>query len=250
MISAAPELVVGDRFKFASAASGGLEIWQHPEPGSLYVAGIDTSAGGAASDFASLSMIETRSRALVCAWNGRYDPTLWGQMCSRIGLYYNEAMLAFETHPSQHGLSACLSARESGYANLYRRQQQGMVTMRITEEFGFATTYKTKPLIIDRVRIALREGYEIPSQPLLRQLLEAKLDEAGQVVFDGHDDFFISYGIAQLVCDVVGVQGFVSKADEVPRDWNKLWWEHRKKGWSDAEHRGGRRKRTREHDGV
>jgi len=250
LVSSAPSLVVGDRFKFASAASGGLEIWKHPEPDCLYVAGIDTSAGGAASDFASLSMIATRSRALVCAWNGRYDPTLWGQMCARIGLYYNEAMLAFETHPSQHGLSACLAARESGYGNLYRRQQQGMVTLRITEELGFATTYKTKPLIIDRVRIALREGYDIPSQPLLRQLLEAKLDEAAQVVFDKHDDFFISYGIAQLVCDVVGVQGFVSKGDEKPKGWTETWWEHRRRAWDLAERRGARGKRTREYDGI
>jgi hypothetical protein len=195
-------------------------------------------------------MIETRSRALVCAWNGRYDPTLWGQMCSRIGLYYNEALLAFETHPSQHGLSACLSAREQGYGNLYRRQQQGMVTMRITEELGFATTYKTKPLIIDRVRIALREQYEIPSEVLLRQLLEAKLDEAAQVVFDGHDDFFISYGIAQLVCDVMGVQGFVTKAEEKPKDWTGQWWEHRKRTWAEAERRGTKRVPRREYDGV
>lgn len=236
------------RFKFVPTKIGGLEIWRPPEKGALYVAGIDTSGGGASSDFSSLSMVETRSRALVAAWNGRYDPTLWGQMCARVGLYYNEALLAFETHPSQHGLSACLSARDYGYSNLYRRQQQGMVSLRISEELGWATTYKTKPLIIDRVRIALREKYSIPSQALLQQLLQAKLAENGEVEFDGHDDFFISYGIAQIVCDVVGVQGFLTKGEEKPKTWTDSWWEHRKKAWANAA--SGTKKGPRLHDGV
>jgi hypothetical protein len=188
------------------------------------------------SDLAALAMVETGSRDLVACWLGRYDPTEWGRMCSRLGLYYNNAMLAFETHPSQHGLSACLAAREMGYANLYRRQQQGMVTLRITEELGWATTYKTKPLMVDRVRVALKENYRIPAADLLRSFLDFKRDEAGNVVSTGkNDDFFVAYAIAQIVADLVGVTGYVTKAPEKPLTWDEAWKRHRKERLDRAE---------------
>ena len=239
-------------FRFVPSRNGGLEMWREPVEGELYVAGIDTSAGGAHSDLCSLSMVETRSRCLVAAWNGLYDPTMWGKMCARIGAYYNNAMLAFETHPSQHGLSACLAARDAGYGNIYRRQQQGMVTLRMTEELGWATTYKTKPLMIDRVRIALREKYEIPSEALLKQLLRAKLaaktGEAEQVEFEGKDDFFTSYAIAQVVADIVGAQGYLTRGEEKPKSWHDQWWAHRKAQAEKTMTRSGPRQRL--YDGA
>lgn len=218
------------RFKFADDRYGGLEIWKHPDPAGAYVAGIDTSAGGSQSDFASLSMIETRSRSLVAAWNGLYDPQQWGMMCARLGWYYNGALLAFETHPSQHGLTAVLSARDFGYVNLYRRREMGMVTARLSEELGWATTVKTKPLLVDKVRVALSENWEIPSEPLLRQFLSAKRNKAGNLEFDGHDDFFVSYAIAQVVTDDAVAGGFVSAAaPDQAQSWESRWWEHRRK---------------------
>lgn len=239
------------RFKLLPSARGGLRIWQEPEAGKLYVAGIDTSKGGAKSDFAALAMVETASRDLVATWHGRYDPTSWGRMCARLGLYYNEAMLAFETHPSQHGLSACLAARDMGYSNLYRRQSQGMVEFRMSEELGWATTFKTKPLMIDRVRVALAENYKIPSADLLRELLGFKRDEGGNVVSTAqHDDLFVAYSIAQLVADVVGITGYVSRGPERPMSWTQAWWKHRNATLEQGAKHGARRPTARLQDGT
>lgn len=226
------ERIVWDpqRYRFSEDRHGGLEIWKHPQPDELFVAGIDTSAGGSQSDFACLAMIETRSRALVAMWHGLYDPQQWGIACARLGLYYNNALLAFETHPSQHGLTAVLSARDFGYANLYRRREMGMVTARVSEELGWATTVKTKPLLVDKVRVALSENWEIPSEHLLRQLLGAKRDKSGNLAFDGHDDRFIAYAIAQVVADDAVAGGFVSSAPKQEyQSWEKRWWEHRRR---------------------
>lgn len=239
------------RFKLIQGARGGLRIWQHPVPDKLYVAGIDTSKGGAKSDFAALAMVETGSRDLVAVWHGRYDPTSWGRMSARLGLYYNEAMLAFETHPSQHGLSACLAARDMGYSNLYRRQQQGMIQFRMSEELGWATTFKTKPLMIDRVRVALHEEYKIPCADLLRELLGFKRDDAGNVVSTAqHDDLFIAYAIAQLVADVVGATGYVSRGPEKPMTWTQAWWKHRNEKLAEGERTGVKPMRARVQDGC
>lgn len=217
------------RFQRLEDPRGTLHIWEEPAPNKLYVVGIDTSGGGANSDFASATVVETASRRLVAAWNERCDPTEWGRKMARLGLLYNNALLAFETHPSQHGLSACLASRNMGYTALYRRQQQGMVSARVTEELGWATTYKTKPLMIDRVRVCLKEAYDIPAEALLRQLLQGKRDEKGEIEFDAHDDFFVSYSIAQLVCDVVGSQGFISKPEERTKTWTEAWWDYKKR---------------------
>lgn len=222
----------GERFKLLEEVRGGLEIWQNPEPGRLYVVGVDTSGGSMQGDFAVAAVVETATRALVALWAGRYDPTSWGRMCASLALYYQQAMLAFETHPSPHGLSAALAARDMGYPQLYRRRNPGSINARITEELGFATTSRTKPWMADRVRVALGEGYDIPSADLLRQLKTARRAEDGlSIQFQGHDDLFVAFAIAQLVADDVGMGGYVSRPDKPAASWTEAWWAHRKRSW-------------------
>ena len=44
------------------------------------------------------------------------------------------------------------------YPNFYTEVQHDKITDRETVKLGFSTTAKTKPLIIDQLRAAMREG--------------------------------------------------------------------------------------------
>lgn len=215
------------KLKLLDMRRGTLEIWQHPKPNEKFVVGVDTSSGGPQGDFAVAAVCETSTRALVALWRTKMDPTEWGRMCANLAWYYNTALLAFETHPSQHGLSACNGARERGYPMLFRRRQEGTITRQITEELGWATTARTKGLMVDKVRVALKEGYPIPSAYLLRELQNGKYQENGLIKFEGHDDAFVAYSIAQKVCDIAVQGGFVSTDTPKEKDWTERWWEHR-----------------------
>lgn len=215
------------KLKLLEIRRGTLEIWRYPEVHKRYVIGVDTSGGGPQGDFACAAVCETLTRSLEALWWSKIDPTEWGRMCARLGWYYNRALLAFETTPSQHGLSACNSARDAGYPNLFLRRMESTRERQMTEELGWATTSRTKGLMVDKVRVALKEKYRIPSARLLRELQQAKYKENGEVKFEEHDDGFIAYGIAQKVCDYAVQGGFVSADQPREKSWTERYWEGR-----------------------
>lgn len=232
------------RYKLIENHRGGLRIWDHPRQDKLYVIGIDSASGMSGKDFSAASVIETASRALVATWIGKYDPNPWGLQCAMLGAYYNSAMLAFETHPSQHGLSACMAARDSaGYSNLYVDIRIGLTTHKRTERLGWIQSDQSRGQLYNRIKQCLADKNEIPSQELLLQLLTAKLDEKGRVRFDGHDDIAMSYGIAQCVCDLVAIRGWVTSTEERPRSWTERYWEARKEEWERSTNPAAQRQR-------
>jgi hypothetical protein len=215
------------KLKLIEHSRGALEIWAHPQEHMRYVIGIDTAGGGPQGDWAAAAVCETRTRDLVALWHTKRDPTEWGRMCANLGYYYNRAMLAFETHPSPHGLSACLSARDSGYPTIFRRRQESTVSHKITEELGWASTARTRGLMVDRVRVALRENYALPSKEILQELRHGKYKEGGAIEFDGHDDAYVAYAIAQIACDQAVQSGFLSGEGPEQYDWNREYWKRR-----------------------
>lgn len=226
------------KLKLLEMRRGSLEIWAHPESHKRYVIGVDTSSGGPKGDYAVAAVCETVTRSLEALYRTKRHPSEWGELCAKLGWYYNTALLAFETHPSQHGLAACNGARDKGYPALFRRRQETTITRQMTEELGWATTVRTKGLMIDKVHVALKEGYEIPSGILLRELQGGKYKENGDPRFDGHDDCFVAFAIAQKVCDFAVQTGFVSTEAPREKDSTELWWEHRKAGWEVGESQG------------
>ena len=53
--------------------------------------------------------------------------------------------------------------KDMAYGNFYTEVQHDKITDRETVKLGFSTTAKTKPLIIDQLRAAMREN-ELPTK--------------------------------------------------------------------------------------
>lgn len=217
---------------------GGLRIWKLPEEGGMYVVGIDTAGGGPTSDFATATVVEAKTCAVVAVWSERSDPTPWGQRCARLGWYFNDALLAFETQPSMHGLAALNAAVHYGYPNIYTKTQHERFGKPSTETVGWATNSTTKPQMFDRVKTALRDLIEIPDARTLYELKDfrwvtranaqtglLKDEEIG----GKHDDRFIALAIALMVRDWAWSEGKFKVAPEGPKSYDDRWWADWKK---------------------
>lgn len=193
-------------YRLMPSPKGGLSIWSWPDPARRYVIGVDSAAGVSGGDFSVAEVLDMETCEQVAEWHGLYDPTDWGRRCARLGWLYGEGVLAFETYPTAHGLSAARAAEAAGYRNLYRRQRLDEITRKFTTSLGWHTNVQTKGLMVNRVRLAIQEGHRIRSETLLRELRSMRLGDTEpgareKIVAPDHDDCHDAYAIALCVRD-------------------------------------------------
>jgi hypothetical protein len=203
---------------------GGLQIWEFPDPNLRYTIGVDTAGGSAAGDWSVAQVIENRTCAQVACWRVHRDPVLWGIDVARLAVFYSQATLAIETGASAHGLSCANAARAWGYNMIWYRTVQAQLHGNTTDKLGFRTDARTKPLLIDRMRSALHEGYLIRDIRTLQELRKLKLDDAGKLVSDDHDDTFMALAIAYLVRDEAFLRGRASAPKRAPHTIAEKEW--------------------------
>lgn len=208
---------------------GGLFVWDKPVVGKKYVIGVDTAEGLSKGDFATAVCIDGETCDVVATWRERDDPNVWGTKVAHLGWYYNSALLAIETWPSAHGVTAHRQAVAEGYQNLYRRSKQDSLAKPMTEKLGWATDSTSKPQLINRILLMLtdaaREGTTpIRDESLLNELRDQHWDEKGEMVSAGHDDFVIALGIALMVRDQCWRRGELRHEAPKPSTEHERYW--------------------------
>jgi hypothetical protein len=192
--------------------TGPVFIWRPPEKGEDYVLAADSSEGVRGGDFAAGVVLRMRDCALCCLLHGLIDATEWGKKVSRVAWHYNEALVGFETYPTAHGLSAARSAVAYGYTRLYNRVVSTAAVRELTDKLGWHTDVRSKAIMVDAVRVAIANGYEIPSQALLLELLRLKYDQNSKIVTDDHDDIFDAYAIGLCIREEAFARGSVRQS--------------------------------------
>lgn len=213
--------------------SGGLLIWQHPQPGRKYIVSGDTAEGLSRGDFAASTVIDGDTCDLVAGYRERERPHPFGQKLAMVCAYYNDAILAVETYPSTHGVTAVEAAVKVGHKNIYRRRRVDTTTKAVSEVVGWHTNSTTKPVLIDRIALAMQHGVAIPWEDLLLEIRRQYWNDQGQMESKGHDDLVMAYGIALVVRDHCFVAGKlrvepVEPKTETERVW--AWIEKQRKG--------------------
>ena len=188
----------------------GVQIWQGPRAGELYVVGVDPAEGAPATDDESgfiqtalktskcaLSIINARTLELVASWEGYLEPNELAQLAAAMGKEYNTAMLTIERNNHGHAVLNTLQ-NWLGYPNLYRYRDP---VDKGEKRLGWPTTAKTRPQLIANFKALLDS----------RSLMGVIWDEV--VIFQGrnfrylpkgktgmppklHDDKLFSYLIA------------------------------------------------------
>lgn len=176
---------------------GYLKIWQIPKPEGQYVIGADPAEGTIEGDYSCAQVLDRRTFEQVAVWHGKCDPDIFGRELNKLGMYYNEAMLAPENNSM--GIAVVLVLRDLYYPNLYIREKAGSIEEKLLPEFGWKTDMKTKPFLITSTGRAIRDKLiMLHDEATLMELFSYQYDESGaaNATTGAHDDRVIALMIA------------------------------------------------------
>jgi hypothetical protein len=115
--------------------------------------------------------------------------------------FYNDAQLIVELN--NHGiLPNSRLSKDYNYPNLYYTTEVDKITERESTTFGFRTTVKTKPLIIDQLRARVREGeIELNDKVTLTEMQTFIITESGAMEAEPgcYDDSVIAIALANHI---------------------------------------------------
>ena len=146
---------------------GPLQIWVQPHMGADYCIGADVAEGLEHGDFSDATVrlgtdqkvdgvLQYPRGTVVARYSNKLDADLFGDALSRIGRFYRTALMGVEAN--NHGLSTVHRLQALQYPRMYRTRTQQRIYNQETERLGWYTNKATKPLIIDQLARAIREG--------------------------------------------------------------------------------------------
>ena len=177
--------------------NGYLRVWKMPKPHREYVIGADIAEGSKDGDFSCAQVIDRLSFEQVAVWHGRVDTDVFGRELNKLGLLYNQAILAPERNAM--GIATILTLRELDYPRLYVRENIGQIQEKLSKELGWRTDMKSKPAMISSTAKAVRERTLVIHDELtLNELLSYQYDSQGHAnaAQGGYDDRVIALMIA------------------------------------------------------
>lgn len=148
--------------------AGRLKIWKHPDQSSVadrYLTIVDIGGRSDTSDYSVIAVVDrhgTDNRPeIVAQWRGHTDHDLLAWNASQIATYYHKALLIVESNTIEtertegENSGYILDEIADYYDNVYyRRSGEGSTAMRP----GFHTNRQTKPLIVNNLVAAVRDG--------------------------------------------------------------------------------------------
>jgi hypothetical protein len=142
--------------KFVPNPRGALAEFRPLDPNETYYIGADVAMGVSRGDWSVAQVLDSDKRQ-VAKFRARVHPDAYADILNALGRRYNNARLAVESN--NHGiLTNSRLAKELHYENLYIRETVDKLTDVPRDEPGFDTNSKTKPLILDQLRAAFRDG--------------------------------------------------------------------------------------------
>ena len=208
---------------------GDLCIWGAAEPGGRYVVGADVAVGLEHGDFSTAHVIDVRAGRVMARYKGKMDPDLFGEkFLPALGRMYGRALVGVESN--NHGLTTLKYLQRTGYRPIYYDRNQKTKKAKKSEQLGFRTSQTTKPLIIDKLNQAMRDGLEVQDKHTLKELKTFVRDGNGKMGGSPHDDLVMSLAIANHMRAFAFSPEFVL-ADEVD-PYSVAGWERRLFGQS------------------
>jgi len=194
------------RFKQEKHENGPLRIYEEPIKGEAYVIFADVAegkivdTGGRDPDYSTIGVMRCKTMEEVAVWHGRCAPERLADEFEAMGYFYNEAYGTPEKNSKGYATLAAL--KERGYPNLHAKQIYDKMNQLVTKEFGWETTGKSKPMMIDDLARALNDGDLQSHHPRTHEELRrfAVLDDGSLGAPPGlHDDCVIRLaGLVQM----------------------------------------------------
>jgi Terminase large subunit, T4likevirus-type, N-terminal len=183
-------------WQFVEQADGPLLVWSLPYPEGRYVVGADVAEGMEHGDFTSAHVINARNGEVVAHWHGRIDPDLFGSdVLAPLGRWYGDALIGVENN--NHGLTTLSALRRLRYHPMYMQRSPRYKRSVPTEIMGYRTSQVTKPIMMDELNQALRDGsLKLWHDETVAELRTFVRNDANKMQGSPFDDRTISLAIA------------------------------------------------------
>jgi hypothetical protein len=207
----------------------GVSIWEWPTDDEKYVIGVDVSQGFEHGDYSSAHVIACRSQRVVATYHAHIDPDLLGtQLLPSLGLFYKQALIGVESNT--HGLTTLKYLQGAKYFPIYYERSPKYKRSVPTDVLGFRTTQTSKPLIIDKLTEAMRDGLVMPDKLTMAELKTFTRDQKGRMSGSPYDDRTMSLAIGNYMRTFVFFAEFTP--DENPPAGSFGHWERKLYGES------------------
>lgn len=187
--------MVDRRGQFMPWKNGSLKIFEYPKTGHRYVIGADSSESATGHDYACAQVLDRTTWRQVAVLHGRISPDVFAEKVFALGAYYGWAQIVPEVNGP--GLVTTLKLRDKYYPNLYRRKKMDFSVegnILETEEFGFHSNSKTKPLIVSGLQEALRTVlitiHDEETVGEMKTFVVKGVSKDGYVSYGADDEFF------------------------------------------------------------
>jgi hypothetical protein len=157
---------------------GELTLYHKHDAGERYTIGADVAMGVRGGDWSVAQVLDSKKRQ-VATYRAQVHPDYFAEVLYRLGEFFNFALIIVENN--SHGiLTATRLGKDFSYPNFFVEVQIDKLTDKETTKLGFTTTAKTKPLVIDELRAAMREGeLQLNDKTTIREMLTYIVTESG-----------------------------------------------------------------------
>lgn len=179
---------------FVPATQGYVRIYEQPKDEVPYVIGGDTKGDG--SDFFAASVIDNTTGVQVAALHGRVSDDVFAHQVYALGMHYNWAMVNVETNFNTYPISELVRLK---YPYIARRMQYDNTVKQFMERYGFRTDGNTRPLLIAKMGVHIREFPQtLNDAVLISECLTFSYDDKGRpdAPSGKHDDLLFAHMIA------------------------------------------------------
>jgi len=187
-------------------------IWAEPYPDTKYVITADISRGDMAGDFSTFHIMNLTDYMIVGEYRGKASPDRMAEMLFEYGKKYNNALICNENNT--YGYTTSTRLRGMNYENLYFDEKYlikdvwGATKIREDAIAGWHTNVKTRPIMLSRLEILLREGKLYTQSQRLYDELQTFIWQGSRAAAanGSHDDLVMSIAIMSnfIPDDVVG----------------------------------------------
>lgn len=180
---------------FDETDRGYLRIYEMPEADGQYEIGGDVARSG---DYSSAHVVNKKTWEVVATWHGHIGASQFGDELNRLGHFYNEAELIIEAN--NMGQSTIDRLVELMYPYLYKRQIFNKETKKATNEYGWWTDLRTRPIMLGYLQEIVRTQRPdlIPDEPTIDEMLTFIKNDNGkpEAAKGCYDDRVMSCGLA------------------------------------------------------
>ncbi len=185
---------------FEDDPRGQLKVYEEPDITRTYYIGADVAMGVRGGDY-SVAQVLDGDRNQVAVWRGHVHPDFYATVLQALGRMYGDALVAPEAN--NHGLLTVVRlSKDLLYGNVYTEKVVDKTSDRETVILGFSTTVKSKPMVIDELRGAMRRGdIRVVDRATLEEMRSYIVTETGKLEAEPgcFDDCVMSLAIANYV---------------------------------------------------